>query len=489
MRLAPEEGRRWREIVRLLCAITGALAVIAFAFWPALDAGFVWDDRADVLDNPAASPGGFVAALGTTNRPLVKASYALQRAWTGADPRPFHLANLLLHLATAVAVALLARRIVGEHRRATTAVSLGAVTIWALHPATVDAVAPVSGRSMLLSTLLLISSLLLVTGAEPPRRSAALAAALCAFGAPLAKETALVLPALLALWQVTLGAGETRERALRRWMPLLGGWTPALAAIAASERHRELVAFSLAQRSPLDALLGNLHALFELGRLWLVPSGLSIDPAAPAAAAWGSSSTLAKLALVAAVAVAVFALRRRRPGLAFALGWPLLALAPSNSVVWRLDPVAPRALYLASIGPILLLALGLARALAAARASAREGNSAHARPAFRLTGAFAATGLTALALDLGTATHARAALFADPVALWADAAEKSPGGARAWLNLGVELMLADRIDEAERALETAYALDPLEGRAACALDAVRIRRSASRFASERRSTS
>lgn len=460
-----------------------ALLVVALAFLPALSAGWIWDDRADVLDNPAATPAGFAAALGTTNRPLIKATYALQRAWTGDDPRPFHVANLLLHLAAAAAVARLARRVLPASGRAAELVAWGAAVLWAIHPAAVEAVAPVSGRSALLSSLLVVATLLLVTAPAPPRRLGAVAAALCACAAPLAKETALVLPALLALWQATLGVGEPRARALSRWRPLLLGWAAALGAIAASDRHRELVAFSLAERSPLDALRGNLFALFELAGLWLAPASLSIDPPAPVALPWTAPATLARLALFAAVVGAVVVLRRRRPAVAFALGWTVLALVPSNSVIWRLDPVAPRALYLASIGPLLLLALGALGSLPRARVAGDPPGSRLGRRtvAALVAGCFAALALTGLA-----ATQARAALYADPVELWADAARKAPGSPRPWLNLGVALLLSDRIDEAEVALAASHRLDPLETRTGCALDAVRIRRSANRFDPERR---
>ena len=171
---------------------------------PALGAGFVWDDRADALDNPAASPAGFAGALGTTNRPLLKATYALQRATTGAAPLPFHAVNLALHLLTTAAVFALVRRVVAAPVGARAGASADlpawiAAALWALHPVAAETVAPVVGRSVLLSTALLLGALLLVTGARAPRPGALLAAGALAFLAPLARETALVLPARKAM--------------------------------------------------------------------------------------------------------------------------------------------------------------------------------------------------------------------------------------------------------------------------------------------------
>jgi len=466
----PAPGRPTdRERARLAAALAGLALLAALAFAPALAAGFVFDDRADALDNPAATPAGFAVALGHTNRPLLKATYALQRAWTGAAPLPFHALNLILHLGATLAVFALLRRVLA-HRDAASAALVAwlAAALWALHPAATEAVAPVSGRSALLATVLLLPAFLLLTRARPPAPPAALGAAALALAAPLARETALVLPALVLLWQLTLGAGEPRPVALRRLAPALAGGALAALLLALSSRQRELVAFSLATRSPLDSLRGNAAALFDLAGLWLVPGRVSADPAAPAELAWTSPALIARLALLAAVAAGAVAARRRHPEAAFAAGWSLLVLAPSNSVLWRLDPVAPRALYLASLGPVLLVALAglaLARRLAAP-------------PAPRRAAAAAALAL-ACALPLGLLARSaqrRAGLWAEPAALWADAAAKAPRRARPWNNLGVELLLADRLDEAETAFRRALVLDPAETGALCALDSIYIRR-------------
>jgi hypothetical protein len=440
-----------RSRARLAAALAGLGALVALAFAPALAAGFVFDDRADVLDNPAATPAGFAAALAHTNRPLTKASYALQRGWTGAAPLPFHAANLLLHLAATLLVFAFVRRVVAREAPAHAELAAWlAAALWALHPAAAEAVAPVVGRSTLLSTVLALTAFLLLTRAAPPRPAAALAAGLAVLAAPLAREP--------------------RTMALRRALPALAGGALAALLVALSARQRELVAFSLATRSPLEALRGNVPALFDLAGLWLAPGRVSVDPAPPPDLAWSAPAMLAKLALLAALAALVFVTRRRRPALAFGTAWTLIAVLPSNSLVWRLDPVAPRALYLASIGPVLLAALAgcaLARRLPALL------------PARRATAVLAAALVLVCALPLAALARAaerRARLWAEPAALWADAAIKAPARARPWNNLGVQLLLADRLDEAEAAFRRALVLDPAETNALCALDSIYIRR-------------
>ena len=455
--------------IRRGLAVAALAGLVTLALLPALDAGFVWDDRADVLDNPAATPAGFAAALGTTNRPLLKATYALQRRVSGDDPLPFHTGNLALHLLATAAVFALVRRSLAVRAAARAGVTRDlaawlAAALWALHQVAAETVAPVIGRSVLLSSGLLLGALLLVTGARPPGWRAMLAAGALAFLAPLARETALVTPALGLLWQLTLGAREPRAAWRHRLLPLAVGSGLAAVAIALTARHRELLAFSFAERTPLAALRGNVHALFALARLWLLPAQLSIDPAPADDLPWSAPATLVRVTLLVAAAAFVGAARRQAPTAAFAAGWTLLALAPTNSFVWRLDPVAPRALYLAAIGPLLLLALAVARLpLPLGRP----------RPAAVLSIALAA------ALPLGALAHltqTRAGLWCEPAALWADAAAKNPASARPWQNLGVTHLLADRLDPAEEAFRRVLTLAPEENRARCALEAIQIRR-------------
>ena len=457
----------------VLVTLAGLSALAFLVLAPALAAGFEYDDRADVLDNPASRPESFLAALGETNRPLVKATYALQRLATGDAPRPFHALNLVLHVAMTLAVFFLLRRVVDSsdapHRDLAAWL---ATALWALHPAAVEAVAPVVGRSTLLSSLLALCALLLVTAPAPPARRAALGAGALACGAALARETALVLPALGLVWQATLGGGESRRDALRRQLPILAGTSAAALAIALSSRHRELVEFSLRERSPLAALRGNLRAIGELFALWLTPARVSVDPPQPADLPWTATGTIVPAALLLAAAVLVVALRRRRPRAAFAVGWTLLALAPSNSILWRLDPVAPRALYLASIGLVALVALAVI-ALAGRLAAAPRPKWQRAAVATAIVALLA----WPLAVEAREARR-RAALWAEPAALWADAAAKAPDRARPWLNLGVELMIAGRLEAAEAALARAAKIDPRNSNAHCALDALRVRRAA-----------
>jgi tetratricopeptide (TPR) repeat protein len=425
----------------------------------------VFDDEAEVVGSvsPLATFWARVLHLG---RPLLKVTYALGAWGHGPAPAGFRLVNVALHAAAAVLVFLLAERWIAARRpgrsgAARTAAFAGAV-LWALHPLAAETVTYVSGRSMGLSTALVLGAMALVAMDGRLSRRRAAAAGLVAFLAPLAKETALVLPLLLLWWEATLGPRDVplRDRA-RRLAPVFAGAATAAVVLALLPRHRELLGFSLAVRPPLEALRGNVQAVPAMLGLWAFPWRLSIDPAKPLEWAWTEAPTLLGLAFLGALAAFALVARRRAPFAAFAVGWALLALAPSNSFVWRLDPVGVRPLYLASVGPALLAAALVAGALAA-------------RP--RGLGRAALAGALALACALGAGLVARNARYRSPMALWEDAVRKAPRSARAKNNLGFAYLAAGRLDDAERLLEAAREADPGMIQPECGLAAIRIQK-------------
>lgn len=449
----------WLRCVALVGVLTLTGAVLATA----LPADFIFDDTVDVEHNPVATPGGFTAHVARTVRPLLKASYALGVALHGPEAPAHRAVNLGLHLLATTLVFLHLRRWLASHRPVdedTALPALAGAALWALHPLACDTVIPISGRSMGLSTVLLLGALLPVTGSRPPRAVGVAAGAVLALLAPLARETALVLPLLLAGWQVTLGPREPWRASLRRAAPVWGGTLAAALLVFLQPRHRELVSFSVATREPFEALRGNVHALSAMLRLWAAPWELSIDPARPREWGWLDTPTLLRVAVLAALGLTALLGRRRVPHLAFAVGWALLSLAPANSFLWRLDPVGIRPLYLASIAPALLAALVLLRV----------------RPVPLRAAAWGCA--LALAVSLGTLTTSRAALYRSPVALWEDAVRKAPRRARAHTNLGMAYLAEERLDDAERALTRALDLEPWNTSARCGLTALRIRRNA-----------
>jgi tetratricopeptide (TPR) repeat protein len=420
----PSWNGRWR---------TSLLAAVAFAAYAGAFAGrFQFDDFNVIVHQEAVHSLGAWWDSMPGIRPLLKLSYALSWIAGGGETWSFHLVNVALHagnvlLVWAILRTLLERMGAGGDGFA----ALAGALFFALHPAHTEAVTYVSGRSVSLMALFYLGAVLAHLR-EAPRWVSALLFAL-ALGV---KEVAVTLPAALVLCEALDLRRPFRWReALARTGPHWALLAAGLALMAALPRYREMLETSLALRGPLEQLELQLGALARHAGVLALAVPPNIDPqVAPVPAG-------AAFAVLAAAGVGL-ALSRVQPWYALALLWFLLHLAPTNSILPRLDAANDRQLYLASIGPLALAGFALS---------------------LLPRGKLAVTGLLALALAAGTVLRNQD--YRSEVALWRDTARKSPQSARAWNNLGYALQLEGKAQEACAAYARALLLDPEQVRA------------------------
>ncbi len=360
-------------------------------------------------------------------RPLLKLSYALSWSAGGGGTYAFHAVNIMLHAANVLLVWQVLRTlfermgVAGEGFAA-----FAAALLFALHPAHTEAVTYLSGRSSSMMAFFYLASLLAYLRGAPRWVSPAL------FLAALAtKEVAVTLPfALLLCEALDVRRPFDLRAALRRQVLHWGVLGLGLTLMAALPRYREMLEASLALRPFADQLALQTGAIARHVGVLILAVPPNIDPQVAAV------PPIAGLAVVAAIAVGC-ALLRVQPWYALALLWFFLHLAPTNSLLPRLDAVNDRQLYLASIGPLALAGLALS---------------------LMPRGRVALAAALALVLALGTVLRNRD--YRSEVALWTETARLSPGKARAFNNLGFALQQAGRPEEARAAYERALALDP-----------------------------
>jgi len=327
--------------------------------------GFVWDDLVFIRDNGAIRglwpPARFLdAPPGLGQRPLLMLSYALDFRLHGLNPVGYHLTNLLLHILSVLAVVLLGRRLFKESRG-----GLLAGALFAVHPGHAEAVISFLGRSDLLATALLLWGFLGYLRSREVQGSSAmvlLSASVLAFAlACLAKDTAVVFPALIILWDLTQGnfSPEKRRTTLLRWFFFI-------AVLVLYGVFRAATAGGLEDKvrwwggGPVKNALLVFAAYGEYFRLSFLPVWLSpwyeLEQL-PGLNLWiGFGLSLALLTLVA------FPLLLHRSSReAFMLGWFALGLSPVllawfligfGPRVWGVLPgtmIAERWLYLPSV--------------------------------------------------------------------------------------------------------------------------------------------
>jgi hypothetical protein len=137
---------------------------------------------------------------------------------------------------------------------------------------------------------------------------------------------------------------------------------------------------------------------------------------------------------------------RRRPIGAFSILWFLIWLAPTNSLLPRLDVANDRQLYLALIGPAWWFSVQLSSLY-------------RARPGL------GGTAMTVVLVTLACATSLRNRVYDTEVTFWQDTATRNPRSARAANNLGMAYAAECRSDEAASEFQRSVQRDPADFRA------------------------
>jgi tetratricopeptide (TPR) repeat protein len=464
-------GSAFGGLAALLLSV--ALAAAAVLYAARSDGPFQWDDYGSIEVNGAIrSPARLLAVRSPADllgpaRPVTELTFALDLSAGGLSPRAFHLTSLALHLLAALALFMLLRALLacGGLARAPLLAALVAGS-WVLHPLATEAVAYAAQRSEVLAALLSLLVLLLLrrgarAGAPLPASGWGVGAGGLLLLATGAKVTAVMAPAIFLWSELLLPAAPERLPAVRWRRALLVSapcWAVALASAARVlwlVRPEDGAGLSAAGAiGPWRYLLTQARVHWLYVRLLAWPAGQSIDHAVAPSPAWPDVATLLALAaLVAAALAAGLALRRAPAGaaggapraLVFGLGWWILWLVPTSSVIPIDDLAAEHRAYLASAGLLLAGLVALDRGLESV--------------GDRWGGPLLAGGLLLAGWGgLGAALWSRLGTWTSEAALWGDAARTNPASARPANNLGFGLQRLGDLAGADQAYARAQAL-------------------------------
>ena len=234
---------------RLVLA-TGALAIVAVTlliYAPVYDAGLVWDDKIIFHDNAWLRYGDAWKDYIFRNffdwvhyfRPLVVALFVAEARGFDASPGPMHVVSLSLHITNVLLVGWLALllRAAGAERHRFEMPALVAMLVYAVHPAAIEPVVWISSQAELLVTLFLLLALICNTTLRSDTFRA-VATSTCFFLAACAKESAISLPLVIALfdWVQPSRSGATNAhlRAVlrRQWRVYVGILIAGIAYLA-----------------------------------------------------------------------------------------------------------------------------------------------------------------------------------------------------------------------------------------------------------------
>jgi len=407
--------------------LAGGVIVVAVAilvFGNALRAGFLWDDRSLVSENPDLAwkrvPSYFVSpfeeasasgsVVGTYYRPLVLISFLADRAVHGLSPFGFHLTNALLHALCSLLLVFVHHAWIGPRG------SLLSGLLFAVHPIHTEPVAWVSGRTDLVATALILGSVLAYLRsrrAESPRL--AVLATLLLFLALLSKETALLLPVFFCVLEWVRPRNGAALR-LAGPLVLLAVFVVFLLGVV-----------GLSPSSVLDAdptIPGLGHRMVTAGKL-VVLSTLKVLVPVRLDAEWEpswvpglSTGWILWLGLPLTALTLAIGKRVRHPHALELLAFGMLFLVPVLQIVPIKEVAAERFLYLPSCALVMTAAVGLTHL--------------PRRP-------WGGAGVSILLALLAFRTTLRNDDWKDGLTLFAATAEGTRGNPRALFNLAREL--------------------------------------------------
>lgn len=466
---ADQDGRHFQR--ERLWRIVALWALVLVAYSGAWRAGLIFDNEIAILNDPRVHRAtaenvreilqqDYWYGRSDTGlyRPLTTLTYLLNYAalGNGAEPMGYHALNLALHLANVTLVFLLGMKLFG---RIDLAWALAA--LWSAHPLLTESVTNIVGRADLLMGLGVLAGLLAYiesASASGTRRAMWLIAMVIAQTVGMfSKESAVALPGILLLYDLTLGTPGGWRRRLTAYGLLLAPLAAYFALRGAVHTHLEVppAANPLVGAGFWTARMTAFKIIGKLAWLFLWPARLSADysfnsvPLFGWRFGWEDAKAVFSMALCLMSVILALMWRRLRSTVSFFIGFFFASIAPTSNVFVLIGAImAERFLYLGSIG--------LAGCAVVAGCALFE--RIPGRGSVRRRLALCAT--LAVCFAFAARTYARNLDWQNALSLWTSAVEVSPNAALSHSNLGNALMAKGRLKDAIAEFESALRIRP-----------------------------
>lgn len=439
------------------------IATTVLVYANSLSGAFVFDDTKQIAANPQLHSWRNIIHAFTSDvwdfqrgtltadipppyyRPLFTAYLTLNYQLFGLWEPGWHLMNLLVHCAATVAVYYLLKRLCGDRIVATLAALL-----FGLHPAHVESVSWISGIPDPLAALFYVPSFLWYVRYREGGERKWLVASLLAYGlSALCKETPLVLPMVLCVWELTrVSRNQRKTLRVKDLIPLMVPYA-VVGLMYLALRYSVLGRISwkhpFMANVPDSAIWMTVpFVLLNYLRHLAAPFFLSLIYGTSFITSSADPRFLVPTALLFGLACVLWVYRRKISGsmwvgIALTIA-PLLPVL--NLKVFHYEYIIQdRYLYLPSIGFCYLLALLIVRL-------AQRQSSLALVIGLVIAGVF------------GVATVFQNRVWHDPVALWQRAIQYAPSSWSTHYNLGLAYLGIKQNDLARAELLEAKRLKP-----------------------------
>jgi len=430
-----------RNILVVILLIMGlGMAVYANV----INGPFLWDDHLLVADNAdirdwrhlekifSSNIGGeSLEAKSSSYRPLQTFSYLIDYCFWELNPAGYRLTNIILHIFVAVSLFWLLS-LMGL------AVRLSGLTavLFVVHPLHAGVVSYISGRADLLAALFMLLALVSYLKDRPVFMS------FCFCLALLSKETALILPVFIWLYNGTINRKTPLKAS--KGISILGLLSALYVILRLTGALGSLYFYDPERTTAFQRLPGFFAAFFNYIRLIILPFGLHMEYGRKLFG-FNDPQVLAGFGLFFLLVVMAVRIKEKDPIISFSLGWFIVGLIPVSNIFVNLNAyMAEHWLYIPSMGFFLFIN--------------RDGpylfELNRARP-------YLLSVITALYVGL---TIFNNRYWRDPGAFFTRTLSYAPKSVRAHLELAKLLTREGNIDLAIIAYNMAGQLDPLNGK-------------------------
>ena len=447
---------RWYLVLSLLVILFVGLLSYSNAF----NVPFVFDDIANIVDNPCIMIDSItIKCLAhilkgqSSNRPLADATLAVNYFLHQQRVFGYHVVNLLIHILTAVMVFLIARRIMCRHKTGNGFAPLGAALLWMTNPVHTQSVTYIVQRMTSLATFFYLLSLYSYIRARQNRPAgggraipirwylACLAAMFLGF---VSKETTALLPLFILgyEWYFVKDLDVSRPKQQAGWIfaATLVFMTAAIIYTRGDPVGEILSTYAIKPFTPLQRLLTESKVIIYYISLLVFPHPvrLNLDYDFPLSTSLFDPVTAVAVTALAGLAFAAVYSARRHRLFSFAVLWFLGNLAIESSLM-GLEIIYEHRTYLPSVFPVIALIHGLYRL--------RINRSAKII-------------LVLVPVLIGCIwTFQRNTVRQSDIGLWLDCAAKAPANPRPFSHLGLITARSGRnFSRAVQYLETALKL-------------------------------
>lgn len=418
-----------RNICFILCGIAGVTILV---YLPGLNAPFILDDYPSIVHHTKMHQlSSFWDLLSLTelpSRPLLNMSFWVNYRLHGLSVFGYHITNLVLHILNSFLLFSLLTVFFKERIYIVSLLTL----LFAVHPIHSEAVLYTVQRSeLLLFFFTLLSFRCYLSYRKTEQKGLLGIALLFAFCSHLSKESSFILPFLIYGYDYFY-LSEKRIQPRHLLFLLVSLTVPLLFLLISSNPHEN--AWGASGLPWLPFVWTQFEViLFYMGSL-IFPFYLNLEHDFQLSQNFFNVRTLLSFSCIITMLVGAWRMRKTARLFGFAVYWFFLTVAYRNSIIPNADFVVDYALYLPSVGFIMIVGVAFLKL------------EKYNMPLVKATG-------VGFALMLCVLTPLRAALYADGIKIWKDAVSKSPHKIRARNNLALMYALKDMPKKAQKEFE------------------------------------